>query len=511
MRIATTLLVFALSAAAAIVGCHAPGAASASSARAQRAANVVFLLADDLGWGELGCYGQEKIRTPNIDALAADGMRFTQSYSGAPVCAPCRNVLLTGKHLGHVTVRGNLPARGADGEVVEGQHPIPESAVTIAEAFRDAGYATGAMGKWGLGPVGSSGDPNAQGFDEFFGYNCQRVAHSYYPPHLWRNDAQVTINAHPIPGHARQPEGEVTMERWFDENYAPALILDEALDFIRRHGDEPFFLYLPFVEPHVAMQPPRELVESYPAEWDEREYRGQCGYLPHPRPRAGYAAMITDLDRHVGAVLGLLDELGLADDTLVVFSSDNGTTHPSAGDDVFGVGGVDAAFFASTGGLRGFKGSVYEGGLRVPLIVRWPGRVQAGGVSDQPTYFPDQFPTLCEAVGIPVPDGLDGVSLLPQLLGRRVAAPRAPLVWVFPEYGGQVAVRFDDWKLVRRDLARANTSAGAWELYDLAHDPGETTDVAALFPSVVNTGAEILRAQNDPNDLFPVTIPDDAS
>ena len=482
-------------------------AVSQDKAGAPRPPNVVFIMADDLGWGELGCYGQEKIRTPHIDSLAAAGMRFTQCYSGAPVCAPCRNVLMTGKHLGHTTIRGNLPAKNAAGKRVEGQHPIPASAVTIAEVFRDAGYKTGAMGKWGLGPVGSSGDPNDQGFDLFFGYNCQRVAHSYFPPHLWRNRDKLIINKNPIPGHKKVPTGEITMEQWFDETYASEPVLKEAVSFIKDNAARPFFLYLPFIEPHVAMHPPKEVVDSYPAEWDDRAYRGQCGYLPHPRPRAGYAAMITDLDRHVGAVLAALDEAGLTDNTLVVFTSDNGTTHGSAKDPVFGIGGVDAAFFNSTNGLRGFKGSVYEGGIRVPLIVRWPGRVAPGSETSQPTYFPDQFSTLCEAAGLKAPPDLDGISILPTLTGEGTQTARNPMVWVYPEYGGQVAVRFDNWKLIRQGLKRKKAKAGQWELYDISRDLGETTNVAARHPEQVQRGIAILKDQMSANPLFPLTVP----
>jgi arylsulfatase A len=269
--------------------------------------NVVFILADDLGWGELGVYGQTKIPTPNIDRLAAQGMRFTRHYSGAPVCAPARAVLMTGKHLGHAEIRGNLQARTRLPQFTEGQYPLSEGAVTLAQMFQRAGYATGAMGKWGLGPVGSTGDPNLKGFDLFFGYNDQSVAHSYYPPHLWRNAEKVTINAKPIPGHAKQPDGPVSMDAWIGETYAPGLMIAEAERFIAQHASGPFFLYLPFIEPHVAMHPPRASVERFPAEWDTEPYRGANNYLPHPRPRAAYAAMIADLDSYVGRVVTALE------------------------------------------------------------------------------------------------------------------------------------------------------------------------------------------------------------
>jgi arylsulfatase A len=471
-------------------GCAAPQAASPPL-------NVVFILADDLGWGELGCYGQEKIRTPNIDRLAREGMRFTRHCSGAPVCAPSRNVLMAGRHLGHTTVRGNKQAE----EYPEGQHPIPDETLTIAERFKQAGYATGAFGKWGLGPVGSSGDPNRQGFDTFFGHNCQGVAHSFYPPHLWRNAEKVPLNAKPVPGHATQPEGEVRLEDWTGERHCSAPILKESLDFLRAHAARPFFLYLPFTEPHVALQPPVELLDLYPKEWDERPYRGEAGYTPHPRPRAAYAAMISALDRHVGEVLKALDTLGLADRTLVIFSSDNGATHLRG---EVGVGGADPAFFKSTAHLRGLKGSVYEGGIRVPLIVRWPGRVKPGTVSDFPSYFPDHFPTLCEAAGLSTPAGLDGVSLLPVLEGRGAPA-RNPMIWVFPEYGGQFAVNFGGLKAVKQGVK--TKAPGRWELYDLDRDPGETRDLAAERPETVRKAVEILRAQTNENPAFPMPAP----
>jgi arylsulfatase A len=462
--------------------------------------NIVFILADDLGWGELGCYGQTRIRTPNIDRLAAQGMRFTQHYSGAPVCAPARDVLMTGLHLGHAEIRGNR--RVAPG--LEGQWPITEEALTLAEVLKAAGYATGAIGKWGLGPVGSTGDPNRQGFDLFFGYNCQSMAHSYFPPHLWRNDERVVINETPVPGRQQQPEGAVTMADWQGQTYAPDLMEREAVSFIEQHSHEPFFLYLPFIEPHLAMHPPPRLVESYPEDWDDQPYRGQCGYLPHPRPRAGYAAMITHLDEHVGKVLNALDRCGLETNTLVIFTSDNGTTHPSPKDPVFGTGGVDAAFFESTRGLRGFKGSVYEGGLRVPLIVRWPGHVKPGTVSDFPGYFPDHFATLCDVLNLEVPGQRDGVSLRPIWTGAPEPV-RNPMVWVFAEYGGQVAVRLGNFKVLRAQLD--TRKPGEWEVYDISADPSETENVAKAHPEVIARAQAVLRDQMDENPVFPLTVP----
>jgi arylsulfatase A-like enzyme len=466
--------------------------------------NIVFILADDLGYGELGAYGQTKIRTPNLDRLASEGARFTQHYSGAPVCAPARCVLLTGKHLGRAEIRGNRQASRSFPEATEGQHPISGRVSTVAEVFRAAGFATGAMGKWGLGPVGSSGDPNARGFDLFFGYNCQAAAHSFYPAYLWRNAEKVPLNAKPIPGHRKQPEGEVRMETYQAEVYSSVPIVAEAEAFIARNKDRRFFLYLPFIEPHVAMHPPRELVESYPREWDKEPYRGESAYLPHPRPRAGYAAMVTDLDRHVGRVRAALEKAGVLEDTLIIFTSDNGTTH-AGGPGKPGIGGVDAAFFNSTAGLRGLKGSVHEGGLRVPMIARWPRGIKAGAVDATPSYFADWFRTLCAAAGLPEPKDRDGVNLWPAMTGKTPLRERPPMVWIYPEYGGQVAVRMGDLKAVRKNLARPNPrNLGKWEVYDLAKDPAETTDLAASRPEVIAQAVAVLEREDAGNALFPL-------
>jgi arylsulfatase A len=468
--------------------------------------NIVFILADDLGWGELGCYGQQRIPTPNVDRLAAQGMRFTQHYSGAPVCAPSRCVLMTGKHLGHAEVRGNLQAQVRFPEFDEGQYPLSAQAVTFAQVFQKAGYATGAIGKWGLGPVGSTGDPNRKGFDLFFGYNCQAVAHSFYPPHLWRNAEKIAINATPIPGHATQPEGEVRFDDWIGETYAPKLMIAEAEKFIAANAAQPFLLYLPFIEPHVAMHPPRESVEKFPVDWDREVYRGANGYLPHPRPRAGYAAMIHDLDSYVARVLAALDTAGVAERTLVIFTSENGTTHAGRADPRFHVGGTDPKFFNSTAGLRGYKGSVYEGGLRVPMIARLPGRIAAGTVNETPGYFADWFPTLCDAAGLEKPAGLDGQSLWPVLTGEhKTLDSRKPMLWVFPEYQGQVAVRLGDFKLVRQGLK--TKTPGPWEVYDLSQDHAEANNLAAFCGDLIRQAEDLLRREVSENLVFPVPIP----
>lgn len=465
--------------------------------------NIVFILADDLGYGELGSYGQEKIRTPHIDRLAAEGMRFTHAYTGAPVCAPARCNLLTGKHGGHAEIRGNRQASASMPEFKEGQHPLSADAVTLATVLQNAGYQTGAFGKWGLGPFGSTGDPLKHGFDRFFGYNCQAIAHSFFPKHLWDNDRQILINTKPVPGHLKKPEGEVVMSDYISEQYSSDLIRRQALAFIDEHKDSPFFLYLPFIEPHVAMHPPEHLVNEYPEEWDDQVYRGESAYLPHPRPRAAYAAMITDLDRQVGMVMDALKRHGLDESTLVIFTSDNGTTHPTNAGTRFNVGGVDAEFFESLAGLRGFKGSLHEGGIRVPLIARMPGKIPAGTVSDFPTYFPDQFPTICKVAGVDAPPGLDGIDLSPVLTAAADLPERNPMVWVFAEYGGQIAVRLGDHKVMRTGLKTRKLAD--WEVYNVVADPGETQNLAETRADLIEQAKEIFRTQwDDENPVFPM-------
>jgi arylsulfatase A-like enzyme len=478
------------------------------TARAAEKLNVVFILADDLGWGEIGSFGQKKIPTPHLDRLAAQGTRLTQHYSGAPVCAPSRCVLMTGKHLGHAEVRGNLQAKTKMPQFDEGQYPLTAEARTWPQLLQSAGYATGAMGKWGLGPVGSTGDPARKGFDLFFGYNCQAVAHSFYPATVWRNAEKVPVNAKPISGHSPEVQGEVKLGDWIGETYAPKLMVAEAEKFIATNKARPFLLYLPFIEPHVAMHPPRETVEKFPAEWDPEPYRGGNGYLPHPRPRAGYAAMIAELDDHVGKVLAALDQAGVAERTLVIFTSDNGTTHEGKRDPRFHVGGVDPKFFNSTAALRGFKGSVYEGGIRVPTIARLPGRIPAGVANDTPGYFADWFPTVCDVLGMDKPDGLDGESLWPALTSGKTTTRTKPMLWVFPEYGGQVAVRIGDFKLVRQNLKpKGKQPPGAWEVYHLSKDRSEAHDLAASRADLIAQAEEILRREVAENAIFPLAIP----
>ncbi|KPK76151.1 MAG: N-acetylgalactosamine-6-sulfatase, partial [Phycisphaerae bacterium SM23_30] len=305
--------------------------------------NIIYILADDLGYGDLGCYGQKKIRTPNLDQLAADGIRFTRHYSGSTVCAPSRCVLLTGKHTGHCYIRSNYEMGGWGPDEPEGQLHIPADTITLSKLLRNAGYATAAVGKWGLGGPDTTGHPNRQGFDHWFGYLCQRVAHNYYPTHLWRNTQKVVLENDYFSAHQRLPEDKDPYDKasyapYAGKQYSVDLMADEALQFIKTHKNQPFFLYLPFPVPHVALQVPEDSLKEYQNAFPETPYQGENGYLPHPAPRAAYAAMITRMDQHIGRIMNLLKQLSLDQNTLVIFSSDNGPTFN---------GGSDSAFFHS--------------------------------------------------------------------------------------------------------------------------------------------------------------------
>jgi arylsulfatase A len=442
--------------------------------KSARKPNIVFILADDLGYGDLGCYGQQKIKTPNLDRMAAAGMRFTNFYCGSPVCAPSRSVLMTGLHSGHGPIRDNKEMKP------EGQQPLPSGTTTLARLLKSSGYATGLIGKWGLGMFGTSGDPLANGFDFFFGYNCQRHAHNYYPTYLYKNEQRV-----PLEGNTNGVTGKT---------YAHDLMENEALDFIRNHRKEPFFLYLPFTIPHVALQIPEKDLEPYKDAFPEMPYDGKKGYQPHPTPRAAYAAMITRLDRSVGQIVDLIRELGLDDDTIFVFTSDNGAVYE-------GVGGSDPVFFRSNGSLRGYKGSVHEGGIRIPCIVRWTGHIPAGKTSDVVAGFQDFVPTFMDVAGGKTPEKTDGISLMPTLIGKGEQKTHPFLYWEFPAYGGQQAVRMDRWKAVREDMTKGNRKI---ELFDLVADPAEATDVAARNPEVMARIERILAAEHVPNPVFPL-------
>ena len=438
--------------------------------------NIILIVADDLGSAEVGCYGQKLIQTPSVDRMAAGGMKFTQFYAGNAVCAPSRCCLMTGKHAGHAAVRSNKATPP------EGQHPIPAEEVTVAELLKARGYVTGAAGKWGLGMWDTTGSPLKQGFDHFFGYNCQSHAHSHYPTYLYRDGKRFEL-----PGN----------NRLTGDTFSHDLFEQEALAFIERSRAKPFFLFLPFIIPHVAVQVPEDSLAEYRGKLgDDPPYdgtiKGKKSYLPHPAPHAGYAAMVTRMDRSIGRILDRLKELKLDGNTVVLFTSDNGPTH--------NVGGADSTFFKSAGNLRGLKGSLYEGGIRVPLVVYWPGTVKPGTVSDEPLYFPDVLPTLCELAGADIPKEVDGVSFVPTLQGKPQRGHEF-LYWEFPGYGGQQAVRSGKWKAVRQNLGRGVVKT---ELYDLPSDPSESTDVAMKHPEVVRQLERLLASEHVPSSDFPL-------
>lgn len=463
--------------------------APALADEAKRPPNIVFILADDLGYSELGSYGQEKIHTPNLDKLAQEGMRFTDFYCGNAVCAPSRCVFMTGKHGGHAYVRDNgdpgemLPETKALGAEFPGQNPIPAEEVTIAEVLKQKGYATAAIGKWGLGHFGSTGDPNKQGFDLFYGFNCQRHAHNHYPNYLWRNREKEVQ-----PGNDRTLKGET---------YSQSQFRNVAIEFIEENAEKPFFLYLPFAVPHLSIQVPDEDLEEY-ADMKEDDYEHR-GYLKHPKPHAGYAAMISHMDRDIGMILDTIKAKGLEDNTVVLFSSDNGPTYDR-------LGGSDSDFFVSSANFKGLKGSLYEGGIRVPLIVRWPGKVKPGSVSDHPAAFYDLMPTFAQIAGVKTPEGIDGISLVPELLGQD-QPEHDYLYWEFRAYGGQQAVRMGDWKAIRQNMMRPRQpNAGKLELYNLKDDPSESKDVAGEHPEIVAKAEAAMTEAHTPSKLFPIPM-----
>lgn len=416
--------------------------------------NVIFILADDLGYGDLGCYGQQRIKTPALDRMASDGLRLTQAYAGGTVCAPSRCVLMTGLHLGHARVRGN------DKPYLPGTSLL-RSDVTVARVLHDAGYTTGMIGKWGLGDVKGAkpGLPRRQGFDYFFGYLKHGHAHNYYPEYLWRNESIVKLSN--VLSKDPAFKGNVSETK---ADYTHDLLADDALKFVRGHRHEPFFLYLAFTIPH-ANDEARDRGMEVP------DY-GPYADLDWPEPQKGHAAMISRMDRDIGRLLALLVELGLDDNTLVIFSSDNGPHRE---------GGCNPEFNDSNGPLRGIKGDLTEGGIRVPMIARWPGRVPAGKTTEAPVYFADVMPTLAALCGGKTPAGIDGVDFSPTLLGsdQPELADRF-FYWEFNKNGlRQQAARWRRWKAVR------NPHFKPLELYDLAADAGETRDLAAEHPDIV--------------------------
>jgi arylsulfatase A-like enzyme len=434
----------------------------------RRKPNIIFILADDLGYGDLSCYGQTKFQTPHLDRMAAEGIRFTDHYAGSTVCAPSRCSLMTGLHTGHARVRGNWE-KGPHGwgACLELR---PEDQ-TVAEILKKAGYATGAFGKWSLGIAPTTGAPWKKGFDRWFGYLNQGLAHYYYPEKLWDNDQEITIEAN-LNGQ--------------QQVYSHDLILNEALKFVDANKSNPFFMYLAVTIPHAELLVPDDSLNEFKDKFTEVPFEGGH-YAAQEKPQAAFAGMVTRLDRDLGRLMEKLKVLGIDDDTLVMFSSDNGP-HKE--------GGHDPAFFNSNGGLRGFKRDLYEGGIRVPLIARWPGKIKAGTTSAHPSAFWDFFPTVCDIAGIQSPPNPDGISFRPTLLGAEQKT-HDYLYWEFHENPtSDQAIRKGKWKAVR------HSPAGPIELYDLDQDRIETNDIAAEHPEVVAEMVEIFKNARTPHEIW---------
>lgn len=464
----------------------------AQSKAAPRAAkklpNIIYIYADDLGYGELGSYGQQKIKTPHLDKMASQGVRFTQHYASSPVCAPSRAMLMTGKHGSHSYIRGNYELGGFADSAEGGQMPLPEGTFTVAHLLKNAGYTTALFGKWGLGMVGTTGTPLKQGFDYYYGYLDQKQAHNFYPTHLWENDRWDSLDNPSIYVHRSLDPAKATdadFDYFKGKQHSQEVITEKALRFIEQHKSQPFFMYVPYTLPHLSLQVPDAYVDRYKGTFAEKPYYGEQGYAAHKYPLSAYAAMITYLDELVGRILQQLKNQGLDNNTLVFFSSDNGATFSKA---------VDIQFFNSNGGLRGAKMDLYEGGIREPLIARWPGKIAAGKTSDHISVQYDLMATLAELTGQPLAS-TDGVSFLPQLLGdTKTQKQHAYLYFEYPENGGQVAIRMGDWKGVRTGVAR--NKAARWQIYNLRTDRAETTDVALQHPELVQQFDVILREEH---------------
>lgn len=430
-----------------------------------RRPNIVYILLDDAGYGDLSCYGQTRFETTHIDRLAREGMRFTQHYSGSTVCAPTRCCLMTGVHTGHSCVRGNREVKP------EGQAPMPADIVTIPRLLGSAGYATGAFGKWGLGAPASPSDP-AKHFDLFFGYNCQREAHTYYPLHLWENFEKIPMDG---------------------KTHSADVIMNHALEFVRANRERPFFLFLPVTIPHAAMHSTPEYAAPFRKAFPQFEEKvGRYANTEIHNPAAAFAGMMTQVDAHVGQLMALLKELNIDEDTLVMLSSDNGPHRE---------GGHDPEFFDSNGPLKGHKRDLYEGGIRAPLIVRWPGHTPAQSQSEHVSAHWDMLPTFCELAGAEVPRGIDGISMVNEIHGRADQQRRhAYLYWEFYERGGKRATRFRNWKAVQLNVNKDRDAA--IEIYNLANDVGEQHDVAADNPATVAEAKAIFTGAHRPSEYW---------
>lgn len=443
--------------------------------------NIIYILADDLGYGDLSCYGQTKFETPHIDALASKGMKFTQHYTGSTVCAPSRSALMTGLHTGHTPIRGNKELEG------EGQNPMPAHYVTVADLLKEKGYTTGAFGKWGLGYIGSEGDAINQGFDVFFGYNCQRMAHRYYPTHLWDNDEKYIL------------EGNDWTNKVI---YAPDVVHERTLDFIKTNADKPFFAYVPLIQPHAEMlSKEEEIFKSYQGKYEEvptgERYISDYGpdiipkqYCPQDEPYATFATMVAYIDNYVGEIVEELKKQGIYDNTIIMFASDNGPHQE---------GGHNPDYFESYGAVRGYKRDLYDGGIRTPFIVTWPGKVEAGSVSDHVSAFWDVLPTVAEVVGGEL-ETTDGISFLPTLLQQGKQKEHEYLYWEFANKGGRVAVRMGDWKAIMYNVTKGT---GKVQIYNIVTDPKELDDVAEKHPELVAKAEALFVSARIENTDYP--------
>ncbi|WP_341221850.1 arylsulfatase [Polaribacter atrinae] len=470
--------------------------------------NIIYILADDLGYGDLGVYGQTKIETPNIDALAKGGMLFTQHYTGAPVCAPARASLLTGKHGGSVSIRGNdeWAERGdvwsytamLRDSTLEGQRPMPKNTTTISQLLKSANYKTGIVGKWGLGAPQTQSIPTEMGFDYFFGYNCQRQAHTYAPVHLYENDHRFhlkndTIAPHEGTGNDGNPLDEKTYEKFYQPDYSPTLIFDKMMGFIEKNKKEPFFMYWASPIPHVPLQAPKKWVDYYVKKFgDEKPYyhKNKGSYFPARNPRATYAAMVSYLDENVGKLVTYLKKEGLYENTLIIFTSDNGPASP-------GDGGADSEWFNSSGIFKNnygrVKGFTYEGGIRVPMIATWPAKIEAGSKSNHISAFYDVLPTFNEIANVKTDYESDGISFYNALTNENKQEAHEYLYWEFAGYKGQVAVRMGKWKMVWKNIKTGNKEV---ELYDLDIDIQEQNNVMEQHPELLEKFFEIIKKEH---------------
>ncbi len=435
--------------------------------------NIIFILADDLGYADLGCYGQQKTETPHIDALSKNGLQFTQFYSGTSVCAPARASFMTGLHTGHTPVRGNKSF------APEGQTPLPAATLTIANTLQQQGYATAAFGKWGLGYITTSGDPGKKGFDTFFGYNCQSLAHNYYPDHLWYNHDSISLAA-----NLTQPV-----------IYSADTIQARAMQFLQQQSpDRPFFLFLPYTLPHGDVNVPHDSVYNYYTQKFNESPRPnkKTKGLFEPYPHAAFAAMVSRLDRYVGEVLHAVEANGMSGNTIIIFSSDNGPHRENGG---------DPEYFNNSGRYRGIKRDLYEGGIRVPFIAYWKGKILPG-VTDQPAALWDLYPTFQQLAGIPITRGIDGISILPALTKKGKQRAHDYLYWEFHENNGRQALRWKNWKLIKLNV---NTTATTiTELYNIAADPAEKNNMAAKFPDMVKKLDDMIKVAHVSNPDWPL-------